>query len=154
MNSRVRKRETKKVRGQSKKSESWAVHLLICWLFLLFYSNNMHKWCIKVRFLTRQMPVLSGRTNFDPFLKTWKFFIPKFPIKYSKNGQNFITPKNTKNVTFKTCWTPCKNPHFSMWPKSRNTFFWFLFVFLLSKVWISVEIFCILFYYFDKGNLG
>ena len=32
------------IRGQSRKSESWAVHLLICWLFLLFYSNNMHRW--------------------------------------------------------------------------------------------------------------
>ena len=32
------------IRGQSKKSESWAVHLLICWMFLLFYSSNMHEW--------------------------------------------------------------------------------------------------------------
>ena len=30
-------------KGSVKKSESWAVHLLICWLFLLFYSNSMHK---------------------------------------------------------------------------------------------------------------
>ena len=30
------------------------------------------------------MPVLSGRTNFDPFSKTWKFFTPKFPMKYRK----------------------------------------------------------------------
>ena len=116
--------ERLRLRGQSKKSESWAVHLLIRWLFLLFYSNNMHKWWIKVWFLTCQMPVLSGRTNFDPFLKTWKFFTPKFPMKYSKNGQNFTTPKNTWNVIFETCWTPCKKPHFSMWPRSRNTFFW------------------------------
>ena len=29
-----------------KKSESWAAHLSICWLFLSFYSNNMQndKW--------------------------------------------------------------------------------------------------------------
>ena len=112
------------IRGQSKKSESWAVHLLICWLFLLFYSNNMHKWWMKIWFLKCQMPVLSGRTNFDPFLKTWKIFTPKFPMKYSKNGQNFTTLKNTWNVIFETCWTPCKKPHFSMWPRSRNTFFW------------------------------
>ena len=83
------------IRGHSKKSESWAVHLLFCWLFLLFYSNSMHKWWIKVWFLTCQMLVLSGRTNFDPFLKTWKFFTPKFPMKYSKNGQNFTALKNT-----------------------------------------------------------
>ena len=83
------------IRGQSKKSESWAVHLLICWLFLLFYSNNMHKWWMKLWFLTCQMPVLWGRTNFDPFLKTWKIFTPKFPMKYSKNSQNFTTSKNT-----------------------------------------------------------
>ena len=87
-------------------------------------SNNMYKWWMKIWFLTCQMPVLSGRTNFDPFLKTWKFFTPKFPMKYSKNGQNFTTPKNTWNVIFETCWTPCKKPHFSMWPRSRNTFFW------------------------------
>ena len=79
---------------------------------------------MKIWFLTCPMPVLSGRTNFNPFLKTWKFFTPKFPMKYSKNGQNFTTPKNTWNVIFETCWTPCKKPHFSMWPKSRNTFFW------------------------------
>ena len=84
-----------KIRGHSKKSENWAVHLLIWCLFLLFYSNNMHKWWIKVWFLTCQMLVLSGKTNFDPFLKTWKFFTPKFPMKYSKNGQNFTTPRNT-----------------------------------------------------------
>ena len=83
------------IRGQSKKSETWAVHLLICWLFLLLYSNKMHKWWMKVRFLTCQMPVLSGRTSFDPFLKTWKSFTPKFPMKYGKNGQNFTTPENT-----------------------------------------------------------
>ena len=82
-------------KGSVKKSETWAVHLLIRWLFLLFYSNNMHKWLMKNWFLTCQMPVLSGRINFDPFLKTWKFFSPKFPMKYSKNGQNFTTPKNT-----------------------------------------------------------
>ena len=32
------------IRGQSKNSESWAVRLLIHWLFLLFYTDNMHKW--------------------------------------------------------------------------------------------------------------
>ena len=111
-------------KGSVKKSETWAVHLLIRWLLLLFYLNSMHKWWIKVWFLTCQMPVLSGRTNFDPFLKTWKFFTPKFPMKYSKNGQNFTTLKNAWNVIFETCWTPCKKPHFSMWPRSRNTFFW------------------------------
>ena len=111
------------IRGQSKKSESWAVHLLICWLFLLFYSNNIHTRWMKIWFLTRQMPVLSGRTNFDPFLKTWKFFTLKFPMKYSKNGQNFTTFKNILNFIFETCWAPCKKPHFSMWPRSRNTFF-------------------------------
>ena len=58
------------IRGQSKKSESWADHLLICWMFFLFYSNNMHEWWMKVWFLTCQMPVLSGWTNFDPLLKT------------------------------------------------------------------------------------
>ena len=79
---------------------------------------------MKVWFLTCQMPVLSGRINFDPFLKTWKFFAPKFPMKYSKNGQNFTTPKNTKNGIFETCWTPGKKPHFSKRPRSRNTFFW------------------------------
>ena len=69
------------------------------------------------------MSVLSGKTNFDPFLKTWNFFTSKFPMKYSKNGQNFTTPENTWNVIFGTCWTPCKKPNFSMWPWSRNTFF-------------------------------
>ena len=81
------------------------------------------------------MPVLSGRTNFDPFLKTWKFFTPKFPMKYSKNGQNFTTPKNTWNVIFETCWTPCKKPHFSVWPRSRKTFFWLTPYFYLIDEW-------------------
>ena len=58
---------------------------------------------MKVRFLTCQMPVLSGRINFDPFLKTLNFFTPKFPMKYSKNGQNLSTPENTLNVIFETC---------------------------------------------------
>ena len=62
---------------------------------LLFYSNNIQKWWIKVWFLKCLMSVLSGRTSFYPFLKTWKIFTPKFPMKYSKNGQNFTTPKNT-----------------------------------------------------------
>ena len=48
----------------------------------------MHKQCVKALFLTWQMPVLSDRTDFDPFLKTWKILTPKFPMKYSKNGQN------------------------------------------------------------------
>ena len=26
-------------------------------------------------------------------------------------------------MIFETSWTPCKKPHFFMWPKSRNTFF-------------------------------
>ena len=53
-----------------------------------------------------------------------QIFTLKFPMKYSKNGQNFTTSKNTWNVISETCWTPCKKPHFSMWPRSRNTFFW------------------------------
>ena len=73
--------QRKKIRGQSKKSESWAVHLLICWLFLLFHSNNMHKCKMRVWFLTRQMPILSGWTNFDSFLKFWKIFTPKCLMK-------------------------------------------------------------------------
>ena len=77
----------------------------------------------KIWFLTCQTPVLSGRTSFESFLKTWNIFTPKFPMKCSKNVQNFVTPKNTLNVIFETCWTPCKKPHFSMWPRSRNTFF-------------------------------
>ena len=112
-----------KIRGQSKKSESWAVHLLICWLFLLFYSNNMHKWWMKIWFLTWQMPVLSGRTNFDPFLKTWKFFTPKFPMKYSKNGQNFSTLENAWNVIFETCWTSCKKKRTSLCSLDQETLF-------------------------------
>ena len=32
--------------------------------------------------------------------------------------------KNTSNMLFETCWTPCKKPHFSTWSRSRYTFFW------------------------------
>ena len=31
--------------------------------------------------------------------------------------------KNTSNILFKTCWTPCKKPHFSMRFRSWYTFF-------------------------------
>ena len=34
------------------------------------------------------MPVLSGKTNFDPFLKTSKIFALKSTMKYSKSGYN------------------------------------------------------------------
>ena len=48
---------------------------------------------------------------------------PKFPMKYSKNGQNSTMPENTENVIFETCLTLCKKLHFSAWTRSRNPFF-------------------------------
>ena len=44
------------------------------------------------------MPVLSGKTDFDLFLKTSKIFTPKFPMKYCNNGQNFTKHNYTQNV--------------------------------------------------------
>ena len=70
------------------------------------------------------MPVLSGRINSIPFSTTSNFCFPKIPMKYSKNGQNFAMSKNTSDMLFKTCWTPCKKPHFSTWSRSSYTFFW------------------------------
>ena len=77
---------------------------------------------MKMWFLKPQMPNLSGRINYDPFLKAWNFFTAKIPMKYSKNGQNFSMSKNISNVLIATCWTPCKTPHLSRWSSSRYTF--------------------------------
>ena len=116
--------EEKMIWGGPKKSVSWTVHLFYCWCLLLFYSGIKHKQWLKVWFLTYQMLVLPGRINFDPFSKTWKFFSPKIPMKYSKNGQNFVTPKNTLNVLIVTYWRPCKTAPLSHWSRSKFTFFW------------------------------
>ena len=75
-------------------------------------------------FLTSQMPVLSGGMNFVPFEITLKNFFSKIPMKYSKNGQKFAMSKNTSNMLFETCWTPCKKPHLSKWSRSGYTYFW------------------------------
>ena len=62
--------------------------------------------------------------NFVPFEITSKNFFSKISMKCSKNGQKIAMSKNTSNMLFETCWTSCKKPHFSMWSRSRNTFFW------------------------------
>ena len=49
------------------------------------------------------MPVLSGRINFDQFLKTRKFFASKIPMKYSKKGEKFTMSEKTANELFETC---------------------------------------------------
>ena len=105
-----------------KKSQlSWSI--VFCWLLLLFYSDLVHRQCLKVGFWTYQMPVLSGRINFVPFLTTWNFCFPKIPMKFSKKGQKFAMSKDTSIKLFKTCWTPCKKPHFFTWSRSWYTFF-------------------------------
>ena len=78
------------------------------WSLLLFYSDMVHKQWPKVWFLTSQMLVLSGGINLVPFWTTSKKK-SKIPMKYSKNGQIFVTSKNTSNMLFETC----KKPHFS-----------------------------------------
>ena len=45
--------------------------------------------------------------QFWSFLTKWPL---KIPMKYGKNGQNFVPSK--------TCWRPCKKSHFSTWPRS------------------------------------
>ena len=92
----------------------------------------VHKQWVKAWFLKCQMPVLSGRLNFDTFSITSSFFAPKIPMKYSKNSQNFATSKNTSNVLFETCWTQCKKPHFFMWPRSTYTFLWMTLYYVVS----------------------
>ena len=96
--------------------------MLIWWRLFLFYSDIMRKKWLQVWFLTWCMPVLSYGTKFELISITSKIFTPKIPMKYSKNGQNFITFGNTWNVSFETCWTPCRKSHFSKWPGSNNTF--------------------------------
>ena len=83
------------------------------------------------------MTVPSGRINSIPFSTTSNFCFPKSPMKYSKNGQNFAMSKNTTDMLFKTCWTPCKKPHISTRSRSWYTFFWitpYLGGFLVSPV--------------------
>ena len=63
-------------------------------LFFFFFCGV---YCCSI-----QAPILSGKINFNPFSKTWNLFAAKIPMKYSKNGQNFVTPKNTLNVLFVT----------------------------------------------------
>ena len=103
-----------------------SAELFICFLlvFIVFYAEMVHKQWLKAWFLTSQVPILSGRINFVPFLTTWKNCFPKIPMKYSKNGQKFAMSKNTSNMLFETCWTLCKKPHYSTWSRSRYTFFW------------------------------
>ena len=84
-------------KGLVKKSVCWTVHLLVYWFLLLFWSEIMHRKWMKMWFLTCQMPNQSGKTYFDPFLKTWKL-----SMKYSKNGWNLKKPKNAWNVLFDT----------------------------------------------------
>ena len=79
---------------------------------------------LKVRFLTSQMPILSGRINFIPHLTTSKKNFLRIPGKYSKNGQKFAMSKNVSNMLFETCWTSCKKPHSSTRSRSWYTFFW------------------------------
>ena len=110
--------------GSFKKKCQQNCSSVFCWSLLLFYSDKVHKQWLKVWFLTSQMPVLSGGMNFVPFEITSKKFFTKIPMKCSKNGQKFAMSKNTSNMLFETCWTPCKKPHFSTWSRSRYTFFW------------------------------
>ena len=112
------------VTGHSKKKCQQNCSSVFCWSLLLFYSDKVHKQWLKVWFLTSQMPVLSGGMNFVPFEITSKKFFSKIPMKCSKNGQKFAMSKNTSNMLFETCWTPCKKPHFSTWSRSWYTFFW------------------------------
>ena len=116
-------RETKHDNGSSKKKCQQNCSSVFCLTLLLFYSDMVQKQWLKVWFLKSQMPFLSGRINFVPFLKTSKNFFPKIPMKYSKNGQKFAMSKNISNMLFRTFWTPCKKPHFSTWSRSWYTFF-------------------------------
>ena len=79
------------------------------------------------------MSNLLGRTNFDPFSKTWKFFAQKISMKYSKNGRNFATFKNTSNVLIATYWTAYKKPHISEWSNSRIKIHFFLMTLFRSS---------------------
>ena len=51
------------------------------------------------------------------------------PMKCSKKGQNFAITKNTIDVLFETCWTPCKKPHLSSWSRSKFVLFWYTLYF-------------------------
>ena len=120
----VRRQKFMSNNGSFKKKCQQNCSSVFCWSLLLFYSDKVHKQWLKVWFLTSQMPVLSGGMNFVPFEITSKIFFSKIPMKCSKNGQKFAMSKNTSNMLFETCWTPCKKPHFSTWSRSRYTFFW------------------------------
>ena len=86
------------------------------------FSDTKHKQWLEVWFLIGQMPVLSGKINIDPFSKIWKFFAPKTPMKYRKNGQNFAMSKNTRNVFIATGWRTGEKPHLTSWSRSKFTF--------------------------------
>ena len=75
------------------------------------------------------MPVLSYKIDFHSFLTTLKIYAPKIPMKCSKKGQNFAMSKNTIDILFETCWTPCKKPHLSSWSWKKFTFFWYTLYF-------------------------
>ena len=111
-------------KGLFKKKCQLSCSIVFCWSLLLFYSNMVHKQWLKVWFLTSLMPVLSGWINFVPISTTSNFCFSKIPMKYSKNGQKFSMSKNASIMLFKTCWRPCKKPHFSTWSRSWYTFFW------------------------------
>ena len=111
-------------KGLFKKKCQLSCSFVFCWSLLLFYSEMVHKQWLKVWFLVSQMPILSGRIDFVPFLTTSNFSFPKIPIKYSKNDQKFAMSKNPSNMLFNTCWAPCKKPHFSTRSRSWYTFFW------------------------------
>ena len=99
----------------------------------------VHKQWLKVRFLTSQMPILSGRINFIPHSTTSKKNFLRIPMKYGKNGQKFAMSKNVSNMLFETYWTPCKKPHLSTRSWSWYTFFWMtryiFFIWFWSRLW-------------------
>ena len=119
-----RKKKREKDKGLLKKKCQLSCSFDFCWSLLLFLSNMVHRQWLKVWFFTSQMPVLSSWINFVPISTTSNFCFSKIPMKYSKNGEKFAMSKNASNMLFKTCWTPCKKPHFSMRSKSWYTFFW------------------------------
>ena len=138
--------------GSFKKKCQLSWSFVFCWSLLLFYSEMVHKQWLKVRFLTSQMPNLSGRINFIPHLTTSKKIFSRIPMKYSKNGQKFAMSKNASNMLFETCWAPCKKPHISTRSRSWYTFFWmtrylnfsFLKFLFLAFIQVSIGIYCLL----------